>query len=530
MKTYLALMQDLPKFISSSGSNFSSSSTPSYSPAIITSSGLNSISSGGSNFSSSSTPSHSPAINTSSGLNSISSSGSNFSSSSTPKPNPSLNITPGLKFSSPSGSNASSSSTPKPNPALNITPGLKFISPSGSNASSSSTPKPNPAIDITPVIKCILSSGSNVSSSSTPKPNPEINTKSVPNLNPSSSNNVGSSSTGNLNPEINTKSVSNLNPSSSNNSSSSSTQDHNPAVNAKPDFNLKSAPNHNPAITTKSGLINLYNQQIIRAERVERPMHNVLDFFAKHQGIKVTLANGEQYLVHHGTNYGKSQDSVIVPAENMSSEWTSVKDIPVAGNKTVGGLMGNTGGPGNERYDLVTNNCYTSAGRGEEYLSKEKESACPAVNAKSGFNLESAQNHYPAITTKSGLTNLYNQQIIRAERVERPMHNVLDFFAKHQGIKVTLANGEQYLVHHGTNYGKSQDSVIVPAENMSSEWTSVKDIPVAGNKTVGGLMGNTGGPGNERYDLVTNNCYTSARRGEEYLSKEKEKESSCLIS
>jgi len=93
------------------------------------------------------------------------------------------------------------------------------------------------------------------------------------------------------------------------------------------------------------------------------------------------------------------------------------------------------------------------------------------------------------IGTKSGLTSLYNERVVSAEKVTRP----LDSFGgksgiPHAGVRVTTESGNQYLVHKGSNFGKSSQTVVVDAKHMSSQWTGHGDQKVAPCNTVAHTM------------------------------------------
>lgn len=73
-------------------------------------------------------------------------------------------------------------------------------------------------------------------------------------------------------------------------------------------------PSHTPEIGTQSGLTQLYNQPVIKVERVERPITSSDGKkipFIGHQGVsvyRITTESGQQHLVHKGPNFGKYSD------------------------------------------------------------------------------------------------------------------------------------------------------------------------------------------------------------------------------
>ncbi|WAR25793.1 hypothetical protein MAR_011497 [Mya arenaria] len=68
---------------------------------------------------------------------------------------------------------------------------------------------------------------------------------------------------------------------------------------------------------------------------------------------------------------------------------------------------------------------------------------------------------------KSSLNKLYNSQVTHADHVKRPLGTTPSGSKPlHEGVKVTLKSGDQYLVHKGPNFGKSSDTMVTPASNM----------------------------------------------------------------
>ena len=105
----------------------------------------------------------------------------------------------------------------------------------------------------------------------------------------------------------------------------------------------------------------------------------------------------------------------------------------------------------------------------------------------------------------SDMKNLYNSKVKSVEIVQRNLNssdkkNIS--FVHHQGARVTLDNGQKYLVH---NSGPGQKAVITDDKNMSSNWSSLGTRNV--ETTVGEVMktANSGGSGGS-YNLLNNNC------------------------
>ena len=87
-------------------------------------------------------------------------------------------------------------------------------------------------------------------------------------------------------------------------------------------------------------------------------------------------------------------------------------------------------------------------------------------------------NQTPAVETKSGLTDIFNQGIVKMEQVSRPLDSgsassaIADAIGvEHGGVKATTTSGDQYLIHKGDGFGKAGgNTVVVPAEEMSGKW------------------------------------------------------------
>uniref|UniRef100_A0A671Y917 Uncharacterized protein n=1 Tax=Sparus aurata TaxID=8175 RepID=A0A671Y917_SPAAU len=82
-------------------------------------------------------------------------------------------------------------------------------------------------------------------------------------------------------------------------------------------------PNHNYDLSG-SDLTRLFNSPVYKAERMKRPLggSSSVAGLISHSGVRVTLANGSQWLIHKGKGYGISSDTVVVDAQHMSRHWT----------------------------------------------------------------------------------------------------------------------------------------------------------------------------------------------------------------
>ncbi|XP_051791925.1 uncharacterized protein LOC127530090 isoform X2 [Erpetoichthys calabaricus] len=118
------------------------------------------------------------------------------------------------------------------------------------------------------------------------------------------------------------------------------------------------------------------------------------------------------------------------------------------------------------------------------------------------------------IRTKSELTELYNSKVFMAERMERPKGSwkwKLTGTAgpvSHTGVRVTLSDGSQWLIHKGSGYGKSSETVVVDAKHMSHEWKVIETKDFEGTRTVSDFVK----AGGSYYNLLIDNCHDASRR------------------
>ncbi|KAJ8290757.1 hypothetical protein GJAV_G00017120 [Gymnothorax javanicus] len=114
------------------------------------------------------------------------------------------------------------------------------------------------------------------------------------------------------------------------------------------------------------------------------------------------------------------------------------------------------------------------------------------------------------LSKMSDLTKLYNSPVHKAERLKRPMDG-LSFtlgVLSHSGVRVTLADGTQWLVHKGDEYGIKSQTVVVDAKHMSSKWKIVETKDFGGSKTVSDFVK----AGGTDYSLIFDNCHHGAGR------------------
>uniref|UniRef100_A0A3Q3FXD2 Uncharacterized protein n=1 Tax=Labrus bergylta TaxID=56723 RepID=A0A3Q3FXD2_9LABR len=110
----------------------------------------------------------------------------------------------------------------------------------------------------------------------------------------------------------------------------------------------------------------------------------------------------------------------------------------------------------------------------------------------------------------SDLTRLYNSPVYKAERMKRPLDGSSVIFGplSHSGVRVTLIDGAQWLVHKGGNYGISSDTVVVDVQHMGPQWRVVETAEFEGMKTVADFVA----AGGSDYSLIFDNCHMGSRR------------------
>uniref|UniRef100_A0A672F307 Uncharacterized protein n=1 Tax=Salarias fasciatus TaxID=181472 RepID=A0A672F307_SALFA len=110
----------------------------------------------------------------------------------------------------------------------------------------------------------------------------------------------------------------------------------------------------------------------------------------------------------------------------------------------------------------------------------------------------------------TALNQLYNSPVYQAERMRRPLVGlpfIVGLFS-HSGVRVTLADNSQLLIHKGDGYGISSQTVVTPAGEMSSQWSVMESKNFAGMKTVGDFVS----AGGSDYNLLLDNCHNGADR------------------
>ena len=151
--------------------------------------------------------------------------------------------------------------------------------------------------------------------------------------------------------------------------------------------------------------------------------------------------------------------------------------------------------------------------------------------SSSGHSSSGGSSSFPHdIKTQSGLTSLYNSRVVSSQVVERPLASSggsggsfgsvrvgvanaagvktsmsgKSNCATHSGVVVTTSDNKQYLVHKGSGYGKTSQTVVTDAKHMSSNWKPVgQSKNVAGKATVSDYVK----AGGSSYALKGGNCH-----------------------
>ncbi|KAK1173088.1 hypothetical protein AOXY_G3125 [Acipenser oxyrinchus oxyrinchus] len=114
------------------------------------------------------------------------------------------------------------------------------------------------------------------------------------------------------------------------------------------------------------------------------------------------------------------------------------------------------------------------------------------------------------MTRQSDLTKLYNSPVYQADRMRRPLEGMSFALGiiSHSGVRATLADGSQWLIHKGDGFGRSSQTVVVNAKHMSSDWKIIETKDFGGSKTIGDFVK----AGGTDYKLLFDNCHFGSRR------------------
>ncbi|XP_078384560.1 uncharacterized protein LOC144666977 isoform X2 [Oculina patagonica] len=113
------------------------------------------------------------------------------------------------------------------------------------------------------------------------------------------------------------------------------------------------------------------------------------------------------------------------------------------------------------------------------------------------------------ITSKQGLTGLYNSGVASVEHVTRPLGGSGGSLGiEHSGVVVTTNSGDRWLVHKGKGYGDSGQTVVTNAKHMSGAWTSGGSQSVQPGTKVADYVKASG----QNYNLLSDNCHDGSKR------------------
>uniref|UniRef100_A0AAZ3QZ36 Uncharacterized protein n=1 Tax=Oncorhynchus tshawytscha TaxID=74940 RepID=A0AAZ3QZ36_ONCTS len=132
-------------------------------------------------------------------------------------------------------------------------------------------------------------------------------------------------------------------------------------VNVESSFSGGGGGSYNYDISKMSDLRKLYNSKVYEADRMRRPLEG-MSFqvgVLSHSGVRVTLADGSQWLVHKGDGFGISSQTVVVAARHMGRDWKAIETKNFKGSKTVSDFVK----AGGTDYSLIFDNCHDAAGR-----------------------------------------------------------------------------------------------------------------------------------------------------------------------
>ncbi|KAJ0066443.1 hypothetical protein NL108_013057 [Boleophthalmus pectinirostris] len=115
------------------------------------------------------------------------------------------------------------------------------------------------------------------------------------------------------------------------------------------------------------------------------------------------------------------------------------------------------------------------------------------------------------------LNELYNTGVQSAEWVARPKQGMpftvplpssIPNPTTHSGVRVTLNDGQKFLIHKGPEFGKASETVITDAKHMSDKWQVQQTREFGGTRTVGDFV-KTGG---ENYSVIRGqHCHRAAK-------------------
>ncbi|XP_071324350.1 uncharacterized protein [Trachinotus anak] len=106
------------------------------------------------------------------------------------------------------------------------------------------------------------------------------------------------------------------------------------------------------------------------------------------------------------------------------------------------------------------------------------------------------------------LGRLFESPVYQAERMRRPMEGFPFMLGpiSHSGVRVTLADGTQWLVHKGKDYGISSQTVVTDARHMSENWETFERRDFRGTKKVFDFVRD----GGQNYHSLFCNCHLAS--------------------
>ncbi|KAF1388537.1 hypothetical protein PFLUV_G00091290 [Perca fluviatilis] len=99
----------------------------------------------------------------------------------------------------------------------------------------------------------------------------------------------------------------------------------------------------------------------------------------------------------------------------------------------------------------------------------------------------------------------YDSPVVRADRVVRPVRSLRSAYGpiSHSGVRVTLEDGSQWLIHKGNINGADPQMLVTSADNMSSKWKTMETREFNRRKSVADFVR----AGGDTYDVRRANCH-----------------------
>ncbi|KAK6491236.1 hypothetical protein HHUSO_G6000 [Huso huso] len=128
----------------------------------------------------------------------------------------------------------------------------------------------------------------------------------------------------------------------------------------------------------------------------------------------------------------------------------------------------------------------------------------------SGKSGEGGESFPHDLKSQADIKALYKLRVFRAERLERPLTNLSAAAGpiSHTGVRVTLEDKSQWLIHKGSGFGLSSETVVVKAEHISDKWKVIGSKDFGGTKTVSDFVK----AGGTDYSVLFDNCHDGSKR------------------